>query len=187
MILRNLFRSWKSYIVAYSIFMVRLASIYIIVLIRSMNTLTNAARRLEDNVFDARSPPHDEKVPPLMENANVDQAWTNPPTMTEAELRSFLFQMAQHMTTQAQAATVQAQAMTTQANRVVSPRPHQHVTTMASRLRDFTRINPPAFYGSKFDEDTQEFLDEVYIVLYAMGVISSEKADLASYQLKDVA
>ena len=39
---------------------------------------------------------------------------------------------------------------------------------------------------SKVDEDPQEFLDEVYKVLYVMGVSSSEKAELDSYQLKDV-
>ena len=58
---------------------------------------------------------------------------------------------------------------------------------MASRLRDFSQINPLTFYGSKVDEDPQEFVDEVYKVLYIRGVTSSDKAELASYQLKDVA
>ena len=58
---------------------------------------------------------------------------------------------------------------------------------MASFLSDFTRMNPPTFNGSKVDEEPQEFLDEVCKVLYAMEVTSSEKAELASYQLKDVA
>ena len=43
------------------------------------------------------------------------------------------------------------------------------------------------FYGSKVDEDLKEFIDEVYKVLYAMGVTSSEKVELTSYKLKDVA
>ena len=76
--------------------------------------------------------------------------------------------------------------MTTQANRDIAPRPHQQVTTMSSRLRDLTRMNSPTFYGFKVDEDPQEFVDEVYKTLYAMGVYSSEKAELATYQLKDV-
>ena len=63
--------------------------------------------------------------------------------------------------------------MTTQANRDVAPRPHQQVTTIASRLRVFTWMNTPTFYGSKVDEDPQEFLDEVYEVLYSMGVTLS--------------
>ena len=58
---------------------------------------------------------------------------------------------------------------------------------MASRLRDFFRMNSPTFYGSKVDEDPEEFIDEVYKILYAMGVSSSEKVELATYQLKDVA
>lgn len=58
---------------------------------------------------------------------------------------------------------------------------------MVSRRSDFTRINPPIVYGYKVDEDPIKFLDEVYKMLYAMGVSSSEKDDLASYQLKDMA
>ena len=77
-----------------------------------MNTRRNATRRLEEEVANARAPPHDEQVPPFEENANVDQALANPPPMTKAEMRAFLAQMAQAMTTQAQAATVQAQSMT---------------------------------------------------------------------------
>ena len=70
--------------------------------------------------------------------------------------------------------------MTTQANRDIAPRPHYQVTTMDFRLRDFTWMNPPTFYGSKVDEDPQEFLDDVYKVLYDVGVNSSEKDELAS-------
>ena len=58
---------------------------------------------------------------------------------------------------------------------------------MASRLRDFTWMNPSTLYRSMVHEDPQEFLVEVYKVLYAMGVTSSEKDELASYQLKNVA
>ena len=47
-------------------------------------------------------------------------------------------------------------------------------------------MNPPTFYGSKVDEEPQEFIDEVYKILHAMGVSSSEKVELATYQLKDV-
>ena len=43
------------------------------------------------------------------------------------------------------------------------------------------------FFGSKMNENPQDILDEVYKILYTMGVICNEKVDLASYQLKDVA
>ena len=55
------------------------------------------------------------------------------------------------------------------------------------RLRDLTRISPPIFFGLKSDEDPKDLLDEVYKILYAMGVTSIGKAKLAAYQLKDVA
>ncbi|WMV50091.1 hypothetical protein MTR67_043476 [Solanum verrucosum] len=60
-------------------------------------------------------------------------------------------------------------------------------SSVASRLRDFTRINPPTFFGSKVYEDPQNFIYEVFKILDAMGVTPREKAELASYQLKDVA
>ena len=46
-------------------------------------------------------------------------------------------------------------------------------------------MNPPMFFGSKVNEEPQDFLDEVYKILYVMGVSSNEKAKLDSYQLKD--
>ena len=89
--------------------------------------------------------------------------------------------------TQAQAAVPQSQSMMAQADWEVVPQENQQVTTMASCLRDFTRMNPPTFYGSKVEKECQEFIDEIYNILYAIGLTSSEKAELATYQLKDVA
>ena len=59
-------------------------------------------------------------------------------------------QMAQAITTQAKVITTLAQAMMTQANWEVVPRGFQHVIPMASRLRDFTKINSPMFFGLMF-------------------------------------
>ena len=73
------------------------------------------------------------------------------------------------MATQDLAVTTQSQAMTTQAS------------TMASHLTDFTRMNPSMFFLSKVNEYLQDFIHEVYKVLYAIGVSSNEKAELASY------
>ena len=76
--------------------------------------------------------------------------------------------MEKAISTKVQAMTVKVQAITTQPNRKIAPYPHQQVTTMASCLRDFTRMNPPIFYWS--NEYPQEFIDEVYMILYAMAV-----------------
>ncbi|XP_015087026.1 uncharacterized protein LOC107030162 [Solanum pennellii] len=58
---------------------------------------------------------------------------------------------------------------------------------MASRLRDFTRMNPPVFFGYRAHEDPQEFVDEVHKILCAMGVNEEEKDELDAYHLNDVA
>ena len=92
------------------------------------------------------APPHGEQVPPLDKDANMEQAPANPPPLKGGDISVALIQLAQ-------VATIQAQAVTAQANQDVAPRPHQQVTTMASCLRDFTRMNCPTFYGSKVDED----------------------------------
>ena len=58
---------------------------------------------------------------------------------------------------------------------------------VASRLRDLSRMNPPMFLVSKVGEDPQEFLEQVYMIIDAMGVTLVEKVELSAYQLKSVA
>ena len=53
----------------------------------------------------------------------------------------------------AQAITTQPQAITAQATREGAPRENPHAITMASKLRDITRMNPPAYFGSRTNED----------------------------------
>ena len=54
-----------------------------------------------------------------------------------------------------------AQALTTQANRgeVASVNPIGGISS--TRVREFLKMSPPEFYGSKVDEDPNGFIDEV--------------------------
>ena len=47
-------------------------------------------------------------------------------------------------------------------------------------------MNPFTFYGSKIEEDPHEFIDEIYKILFSMGLTTSEKVELATFQLKGV-
>ena len=63
-----------------------------------------------------------------------------------------------------------ARAVSTQVNLNMVPRVNVVEKTMASRLRDFLRMNPHIFLVFKVGEDRQEFLDGVYKELSAMGL-----------------
>lgn len=76
------------------------------------------------------------------------------------------------MDTHAQTITTQAQSMTAHDNREVDPHVNLSATIMASRPRNFTRINFPMFCGSKVNEDPQDFQDDVYKIVHAMVVTS---------------
>lgn len=58
---------------------------------------------------------------------------------------------------------------------------------LATRVRDFMRINPLEFYGSKMAEDPIEFIREAYLIMVVIGIPFKEKAKLVDYQLKGVA
>ncbi|TMW94071.1 hypothetical protein EJD97_010778 [Solanum chilense] len=85
-----------------------------------------------------------------------------------------------------EALTTLNRALTTHVKVGMEPRVNVVENTLTSRLKDFLRMNPPIFRGSKVGEDNQEFLDEVYKILYSIGVTSREKAKFDSYQVKDV-
>ncbi|TMX05708.1 hypothetical protein EJD97_006916, partial [Solanum chilense] len=120
------------------------------------NTQREASRRDKEGVANVGE--HDNQVPPQEEVAIDDQVPANPPSMVDGDIRAAFLQMDKAITTQEQAITTQPQAMTAIANQEVVPRGNQ-VRTPASRLRDFIRMNPLTFYGSKVEEYPQEFID----------------------------
>ena len=83
--------------------------------------------------------------------------------------------------------TLLAQDLTAQDNRCEVDTANPIGEMSATRVREFLRMNPPEFHDSKVEKDPNWFIDKVYKVLAIMGVYSIEKAELATYQLKDVA
>ena len=78
------------------------------------------------------------------------------------------------------------QSMTNQNNQV-----HAHVNenggSVAARVCDFVRINPPECLGSQANEDPQNFLDGIKKMFEVMQDSGNDRVELTSYQLKDVA
>ena len=87
--------------------------------------------------------------------------------------REAFLNLTQIMGAQGQSVTTQAQAMRAQVNWEVAHHVNQNYST--SHLRHFSRMNPPMFFKYKVNIDTQDFIDEVYMILYVMGVNSNEK------------
>ena len=80
----------------------------IVVIIGKMNTRRNATQRLEEEIANVGSPLRGYRVPPLEEDANVEQVMVNPPPLRDGDIRSVLIQLSQHITTQAQPMQTQA-------------------------------------------------------------------------------
>uniref|UniRef100_M1DKB0 Gag-pol polyprotein n=1 Tax=Solanum tuberosum TaxID=4113 RepID=M1DKB0_SOLTU len=130
-----------------------------------MNTRRCNTRRVEEENVNEEAP-------------EANQAPINPSAMSDMEVRSAFKMLAQAMMTQAQALTTQARAVTSHANRGVVT----HVNLAALRVRDFSRMNPPKFHGSKVEEDPQRLIDKFYKVHDVIRMSPQEKAELATYQ-----
>ncbi|TMW81050.1 hypothetical protein EJD97_012431 [Solanum chilense] len=137
-----------------------------------MNTRRMASKRFEEGRVNEEVPPQVEKViqgsqiPAQGVQVTIggegNEVRLVPPEMTNGEIREALLDL--------------ARSMTTYVNRGIEPKVNIVESTITSRLRDFVRMNPPIFLGSKVGEDPQEFLDGVYKMLSAMGVTSREKS-----------
>ena len=95
-----------------------------------MHTRMASAQRLDEEIANEGLPSRGNQDPPLEEVVNDDRALSNPPALSDGDLRVVLLQMAHAISTQAQALTIQAQNMTAQADRMVVPQGNKHVCTM---------------------------------------------------------
>ena len=84
------------------------ASNPIVLLKGSMNTRRNATPRFEDQITNAGSHPRGEKVPPLEEDANVDQDPIKSSPLTDGDIRVALIQFSQEPIVQALSVTAHA-------------------------------------------------------------------------------
>ena len=91
-------------------------------------------------IENARDIPQGNQNAPEVQAAANDQVPVNPPAMIDFKVRSALSQMAKDITTQDQDTTAQD-------NREFAPWEDQHVSTAPSCLREFTRMDPPKYFG----------------------------------------
>ena len=145
-----------------------------------VNTRSTTAKKVGEEIANAGATLQGNQVHPQVQGAANDHVRVYPLAKTDREVKEPLFQMSQAITTQ-------AENITAQANREVVPPENQHASTMASRLKNLTTMNPPIIIGPKFHEDPQDFLDEFYKIVFAMGVSTTKKAEPVASQHKDVA
>ena len=142
-----------------------------------MNTKRKPTRRVEENEVKEMIPSQVEEVEQVPQGGQGDQVpivggGYEPPEFSNRDIGDSLLAL--------------ARPVTTRVNLSMMPRANVVESTMTFRLRNFVRINRPIFIGFKVGEDPQEFIDEVYKIVHDMRVTSREKAELSSYQLKDV-
>ncbi|XP_047269110.1 uncharacterized protein LOC124898921 [Capsicum annuum] len=90
-------------------------------------------------------------------------------TVSQAEFRATFQALAQAITANAQANT-QATIPPSLGNNFA-----------VAWVRDFMRMNPPEFFGSKVGEDPQMYLDEARKITQIMHVTEEESVKLAAY------
>ena len=78
------------------------------------------------------------------------------------------------------------QVLSTQVSKDSRVQVNPNSSTTTSRIRNFTRMNPLTFFGSKVEGNPKVFVDEVFKVLDAMRVNSHKKVEIAAYQLKNL-
>ncbi|XP_049397332.1 probable indole-3-pyruvate monooxygenase YUCCA10 [Solanum stenotomum] len=124
------------------------------IVVRSPFSCTSTILHVEEEIVNEGVPPQGAQGDQVPQG---NQVLVEAPTMTNEAVRSALLMIAQAVTTE-------AQAMTAQATRSVKANVNPNVSTIASRLSDFVRMNPSMFLGSKSDHQVRN-----YPILMAKG------------------
>lgn len=96
-------------------------------------------------------------MPPLEKIPIGARVLVVPPPVRDEEIRSDFLNFAQAMPSNVNTITSHVQDIMAQVKQEVGPHNPQHASTMSSHLRDFTRLNPHMFFGSKEGEDPKTF------------------------------
>ncbi|KAH0679031.1 hypothetical protein KY284_020116 [Solanum tuberosum] len=72
-------------------------------------------------------------------------------------------------------------------NQIGQQRGARHEGADTSRIREFLGMNPPCFMGSSTTEDPENFIEELKNIFDMMHMTDTERVELATYQLNDVA
>ncbi|PHT37252.1 hypothetical protein CQW23_24952 [Capsicum baccatum] len=110
-------------------------------------------------------------IPPRAPQTNVNCPPTAQRDILNAEFRQSIHMLTQLVANQAQRSEDVGSAT---------------VTSKATRVGHFIKMNPPKFTGTKVEEDPQKFVDEMEKIFKVMHVDKIEEVELATYQLKDV-
>ncbi|XP_060172534.1 uncharacterized protein LOC132638573 [Lycium barbarum] len=127
-------------------------------------------RELEEEESHNAAPPQTAPIPPAPAEQGRAPAPVPPPAAPGQQMAEAIQLLTQLVAAQAQRQDVDP------GDRAVS-----------ARARDFITLRPPEFYGSKPEEDPQNFIDEMLRTLRIIHASDTESVELASYRLRDVA
>uniref|UniRef100_M1DM16 Gag-pol polyprotein n=1 Tax=Solanum tuberosum TaxID=4113 RepID=M1DM16_SOLTU len=117
----------------------------------------------------------------------TNQASTQNNSTAQPDLTEFHFHGYSGNTIEVTVLMLLAQSVTNQNNQPVLILTNANGGSVAARVRDFVKMNPPEFLGLQTGEDPQNFIDEVKKIFGVMQVTRNDRVELESYQLKDVA
>ncbi|TMX04366.1 hypothetical protein EJD97_009392, partial [Solanum chilense] len=107
-----------------------------------INIINTNARRVDEENLNEVVPPHASQNPKVLIKEGA---------MSNIEIRKAIRSL--------------TQVLATQVARDTRVQVNPNANTTSSSVRDFTRMNPPTFYGSKVEKDPQGFIDEVFKVM----------------------